>query len=676
MAKREVYMNPLQQRIWYSAARDQRVLAARRFGKTDGVIAPRMWRVAESMPQGAGIFGGNSRKQLYTRTVPAVMSALSRFFNFTEGIHFGWGRPPKTVPNALIKPKTFDNVMWLANGYLWHLVSLAVSGSANGMTVNSLILDECKFMKLGKVQSELMPTLSGITHPFGDKRFSDENPFYKSTLFTSDAALSAKGNWLEKEEEKLDLPLDDDVFRFNSTKKYHTLREIQEELDHYADRLIYYNNMLRECKANNLQPTVVRPEEKARIQAVAQSMLRKEGPFKILPNWGQNMRKYVEMALNYKLIPQEDAELIYNYKYLLTPDEHFEFMRLCNSEKYRRYINSLRCNGFTFYRASSLDNVDLLGESYIKAMKRSLPPLVFALSILNLKTKKSGEGFYFNLDIENVHGYIPDDCPAIDAAYKKQTASGVIGGQQINREYESPDFAELQELKDCSLDGDVMPGQALHIAGDWNAHVNWFVSGQLYKRDGVEALNVLSSMFVKNERQLRALCADWNKYYTPHKKTCNTVFFYYDHTAKQKEYAVEYGRDNFYQTVCDELRKYGWNVVAIDMGHAPTHVSKHKIINECLAGVAFPAIRFNRENNEALIIAMENTEVAIGYDGFKKDKSGEKLAESHAIDSDDPAVPYELRTDGTDAFDSLFWGVKYFRYAQGGVYVPTSLRRR
>ena len=35
---RDVYMNRVQQRIFYAGARDLRVLAARRFGKTDGVL--------------------------------------------------------------------------------------------------------------------------------------------------------------------------------------------------------------------------------------------------------------------------------------------------------------------------------------------------------------------------------------------------------------------------------------------------------------------------------------------------------------------------------------------------------------------------------------------------------------------------------------------------------------
>ena len=99
------------------------------------------------------------------------------------------------------------------------------------------------------------------------------------------------------------------------------------------------------------------------------------------------------------------------------------------------------------------------------------------------------------------------------------------------------------------------------------------------------------------------------------------------------------------------------------MGQAPAHELKHKDINESLAGIGYPFIQFNTENNEPLIVAMENTAVSIGYDGFKKDKSKEKYVETE-VD------PLELRTDGTDAFDNLFWGIKYHQFSMDGICLP------
>ena len=180
-------MNRVQQRLFLAGAKDVRLLAARRFGKTDGGIGPRLWAVAESMPQGAGAFLGSSRKQLYARTIPGVIAAIERFYGFKEGTHFGWGRPPKSVPKCIIRPKNYDNVLWFANGHLIHALSLATMGSANGMTLCEVDADECKFLPKKKIDEEVMPALSGIVDPLNRPGFSELNPYYKITFFCSNS---------------------------------------------------------------------------------------------------------------------------------------------------------------------------------------------------------------------------------------------------------------------------------------------------------------------------------------------------------------------------------------------------------------------------------------------------------------------------------------------------------
>ncbi len=659
MKRRDVYMNQMQQRIYYSNARDVRLLASRRFGKTDGSIGPRIYRVSMSMGRATNIWLGNSRKQLYTRTVPGTISAIERFFGLQEGKHFGWGHPPRWVPEPIIKPKTWENVVWFANGAIWQLISIAVSGSANSITANSIVADECKFMSKAKIDGEVMPALSGIVHPLNAPAFTDINPLYKSTFFASDASLTVKGNWLEKEEEKLDAH---PIFGDFTNLSY---REIQDQLTQHAERVIWYNELLRNAKLDGCVPIVLRPEQIEAVRAKAEAMMNHEGPFRILPNYGHRINKaMLDQCIAYKLITPEEAELLFCHKYLITPEQDFDIMMINESKSYQRRIRNLQCNAFTFWRGTTLDNVDLLGESYIAKMKRDLPPIVFAISILNLKQAKSNDGFYSNLDIENIHGYIPDDCPAIENSMTRRTASTIHGGQQIDTEYETPDFGELQKLKDCTLDGDVVDSLPLYISMDYNANINWVVTGQLYRRDNQECLNVLSSMFVKNERKLRELMGDWHHYYRPKMSKCRDVVYFYDSTAKFRGYAIE-GMEDFKDVVINTLTHFGWNVRAIDMGAPMAHEMKYKDINESLAGVAYPAIRINRENNEALIVALQTAEVSIGYKGFRKNKSGEKLSE----DADD-AVRLEFRTDGTDAFDSLFLGCKYHLTAMSGMCFP------
>ena len=142
-----------------------------------------------------------------------------------------------------------------------------------------------------------------------------------------------------------------------------------------------------------------------------------------------------------------------------------------------------------------------------------------------------------------------------------------------------------------------------------------------------------------------------------------TVFYYYDATAKFRGYAIE-GSQDFKDVVIEELRNNGWEVVGIDMATPFDHSVKFMEINEGLAGIASPAIRINRENNEALIIAMENAEVRNGYKRFQKDKSAEKYAET-----EDNLL--EHRTDITDAFDTLYLGCRHYQNSFGGLCLPS-----
>ena len=97
----------------------------------------------------------------------------------------------------------------------------------------------------------------------------------------------------------------------------------------------------------------------------------------------------VTMAVNYHLVEQDDAELIYDYEYLITPEEDFEMQMFLRSKKFSEgYLRELRRVAFLVRRASTLDNVDILGEDYIRQMKRDLPAYTFMVSIMNVKMQK------------------------------------------------------------------------------------------------------------------------------------------------------------------------------------------------------------------------------------------------------------------------------------------------
>ena len=83
------------------------------------------------------------------------------------------------------------------------------------------------------------------------------------------------------------------------------------------------------------------------------------------------------------------------------------------------------------------------------------------------------------------------------------------------------------------------------------------------------------------------------------------------------------------------------------------HDEKYLLINQGFAGKQRFMPFFNRSNNPDLILAIQSAGVSRGRNGFRKDKSGEKLAESEED-------LLEHRTDGSDAFDTLYIGCEKF----------------
>ena len=116
------------------------------------------------------------------------------------------------------------------------------------------------------------------------------------------------------------------------------------------------------------------------------------------------------------------------------------------------------------------------------------------------------------------------------------------------------------------------------------------------------------------ERKIPEVVADFCTYYASHRN--KTVVYYYDATALGSNYAVN--EQDFRWVVVHEFERHGWTV-------------------------------------EAVYLAIQAAGVSRGRNGFRKDKGGEKLAESEED-------LLEHRTDGTDAFDTLYIGAEKFPY--------------
>ena len=86
------------------------------------------------------------------------------------------------------------------------------------------------------------------------------------------------------------------------------------------------------------------------------------------------------------------------------------------------------------------------------------------------------------------------------------------------------------------------------------------------------------------------------------------------------------------------------------------HDEKYLLINQAFAGKQRLMPFINRQNND-LILSLQSAGVSRRRNGFRKDKGGEKLAESEKD-------LLEHRTDGTDAFDTLYIGAEKIPYRE------------
>ena len=288
-----------------------------------------------------------------------------------------------------------------------------------------------------------------------------------------------------------------------------------------------------------------------------------------------------------------------------------------------RDLNKMRSVAVYYREYSSIENLQLLGENYIKQMKRDLTPLTFQTSILCQRIGIAKDGFYSSM--REGHKYDANDNQYLDT---------------LGYDY---DFSTL----DARADKDVDPDAPICIGMDYNANINWIVAGQPRDR----RLNVIKSFYVKFERKIPALVEDFCRYYAEHRN--KTVVYYFDATALGSNYAVN--EQDFRWVVVHEFEKHGWTVETVYIGNPMRHDEKYLLINQGFAGKNRLMPFFNRTNNEDLILAIQSAGVSRGRNGFRKDKSGEKLAESEES-------LLEHRTDGSDAFDTLYIGAEKFPF--------------
>lgn len=315
----------------------------------------------------------------------------------------------------------------------------------------------------------------------------------------------------------------------------------------------------------------------------------------------------------------------YNLRTRLDQEPESKYLRQTLNEV-RRMLCALRKHCTLYRTYSSLTNIEVLGEAWIKQMRRDLPYMVFRTSILCLPVSIMKDGFYSSMRPR--HKYtMTDNSRLDDMGY---------------------DFGRIEAAAGtCAFDADIDRTRPLCIGMDYNNLINWIVCGQA--DEGNRRLNVLKSFYVKNGRKIDALVDDFCHYYEP--LPLHEVIFYYDATAKGNHYAVR--DEGFEWDVIHQFKLNGWRVRPVYIGKPWNHIDKYLLINRGFSGQARLMPYFNEPNNPDLLISVQTAGM---YNG-KKDKRGEKLAET---DED----RLESRTDGSDAFDTLYIGCEKYPQAR------------
>lgn len=291
----------------------------------------------------------------------------------------------------------------------------------------------------------------------------------------------------------------------------------------------------------------------------------------------------------------------------------------------QRDLDLFRKNAVFYKEYDIFDNIEVVGEEFVKQMKRDLPKLIFLTAICNVRLLKKANGFYASLGDNHFYSM----------------------GNNAFLESCDYDFKKIAEGT-CLVDADCDLSKPLHIGMDYNSSINNLVVGQPFDRE----MRTLSSFFVKTPDKIKEVVAKFCNYYIHHRT--KEVVFYYDHTAVATSASSD---ESFSEIVMNALESHGWTVQGVYIGQAMSHAKKHMLIDLSLKGdtnYLFPT--FNLDNNEYLKLAMEQAGIKVGRNGFEKDKGLEK-------EEDTPDNPDEQKTHVTDAWDTLWVGMNFYMVA-------------
>ena len=311
------------------------------------------------------------------------------------------------------------------------------------------------------------------------------------------------------------------------------------------------------------------------------------------------------------------------------PVKELSVVRGRKVNRYQKDLNELRKGLSFFSEASSLENIDVLRESYFEQQRRQLSDFEYNRAILNIRPTNAQEGFYGLMN--ESHFYNAIDYSVVDGLSEKEYGTG--------------------KLNNCKKDNDLNRFTPLYAAPDFGGSINCLVVGQ---PDG-QSFRFLKNLYVKNPLRVKELARAFCDYYRYYYR--KELIFYFDHTHIRTESVAD---KNPKEEFVSELEKQGWSVYERYLGRTPSFYTR-----SCLWNLGFAsddssvlAPIFNEDNCAELKNSMQNTSIKRGSkDDFAKDKRLEANKEADQLDA--PHL--------SDAADILYFGIHQDVYLDSNV---------
>lgn len=262
---------------------------------------------------------------------------------------------------------------------------------------------------------------------------------------------------------------------------------------------------------------------------------------------------------------------------------------------------------YFFLESTAYDNVDVLGEKYLRDLRNGMSQLEWDVEVMNKRLTKLPNSFYPAFS-EDKHG-----------VWKTYT-------------YQHDDETGLTLPTDSDRDA----RRPLEASFDFNAAFTSMILCQEHGNEFrvVDALWVTQSLTNVLDALVGKFCDGYEDHQAKH------LLIYGDRNGNNQQANSNL---TYYQQIQAKLLERGWTSELMVQGLDPDHRLKHIAINELLAETnpRLPVIRINRNKGKFLIISIQQSPITPDW---KKDKISERQG-----------IPQERATHLSDCFDNIVY---------------------